>query len=286
MLLFRFSRLVLLLIGAGLAVVGPVEAGELTSYCESNVGSPSDLKELKHGLVQGYLAPETLPDSLKLLAPPPAPGSAAQALDEEIARANFALEDSTRWTQAAKDADLHFPAAASIFSCSLGIEISEERTPRLYTLLRRSLTDAGLASYKAKNHYQRSRPFMGNGQAICTPDDEAILRTDGSYPSGHTSVGWAWALILSEIAPNQQDQILQRGLEYGRSRNICNVHWHSDVQAGQLIGAATVSRLHTNEVFRADLRAAAEEINAQTSLGKTRNSDDCKREKVALDNNP
>tara|TARA_B100001142_G_scaffold200649_1_gene199203 strand:- start:160 stop:1020 length:861 start_codon:yes stop_codon:yes gene_type:complete len=286
MLQTRISRLILLLIGAGLAVVGPVEAGELTSYCESNVGSPNDLKELKHGLLQGYLAPETLPDSLKLLTPPPAPGSAAQALDEDIARANFALEATARWTQASKDADLNFPAAASIFSCSLGIEISEERTPRLYTLLRRSLTDAGLASYKAKNHYQRSRPFMGNGQAICTPDDEAILRTDGSYPSGHTSVGWAWALILSEIAPNQQDQILERGLEYGRSRNICNVHWHSDVQAGQLIGAATVSRLHTNEVFRADLRAAAEEIHAQTSLGKTRNSDDCEREKVALGNNP
>ena len=286
MLQTRISRLILLLIGAGLAVVGPVEAGELTSYCESNVGSPSDLKELKHGLVQGYLAPETLPDSLKLLTPPPAPGSAAQALDEDIARANFALEATARWTQASKDADLNFPAAASIFSCSLGIEISEERTPRLYTLLRRSLTDAGLASYKAKNHYQRSRPFMGNGQAICTPDEESILRTDGSYPSGHTSVGWAWALILSEIAPNQQDQILQRGLEYGRSRNICNVHWHSDVQAGQLIGAATVSRLHTNEVFRADLRAAAEEIQAQISLGNIRNSDDCKREKAALDNNP
>ena len=152
MLQTRISRLILLLIGAGLAVVGPVEAGEVSSYCESNVGSPNDLKELKHGLVQGYLAPETLPDSLKLLAPPPAPGSAAQALDQDIARANFALEATVRWTQASKDADLNFPAAASIFSCSLGIEISEERTPRLYTLLRRSLTDAGLASYKAKNH--------------------------------------------------------------------------------------------------------------------------------------
>ena len=84
--------------------------------------------------MQGYLAPETLPDSLKLLAPLPAPGSAAQALDEDIARANFALEATARWTQASKDADLNFPAAASIFSCSLGVEISEERTPRPHTL--------------------------------------------------------------------------------------------------------------------------------------------------------
>ena len=255
------------------AVVGwpmalPVHAADPT-YCESNVGSPSDLKELRHGLLQGYLTPDTLPDSLKLLAPPPEPGSAAQALDDAIAKDSVDLEGTARWTQAQTDADLSFPAAASIFSCSLGIDISEERTPKLVMLLRRSLTDAGLASYKAKNHYQRSRPFMRNGQAICTPDDASKLRSDGSYPSGHTSVGWAWALILSEVAPNQRDQILQRGMDYGRSRNICNVHWHSDVQAGQLIGAATVAQLHTNPEFRADLRAARTEVKAQQAVNDT-----------------
>lgn len=277
----ELGLLVLALFGLGGITGLPAQAAQPT-YCESNVGSPSDLKELKHGLLQGYLDPKTLPDSLKLLAPPPAPGSAAQALDEAIAKDNFSFEGTARWSQAATDADLHFPAAASIFSCSLGIEISEERTPRLYTLLRRSLTDAGLASYRAKNHYQRSRPFMSNGESICTPDDESALRTDGSYPSGHTSVGWAWALILSEIAPNQQDQILQRGMDYGRSRNICNVHWHSDVQAGQLIGAATVAQLHANPVFRADLRAARKEVEAQQAANNIANSINCKREQAAL----
>ena len=123
---------------------------------------------------------------------------------------------------------------------------------------------------------------MSNGESICTPDDESALRTDGSYPSGHTSVGWAWALILSEIAPNQQDQILQRGVEYGKSRNICNVHWHSDVQAGQHIGAATVARLHANPVFRADLRAAREEVMAQQAVQNNANSISCEREQAAL----
>jgi len=266
------------------AIVGwpatlPVHAAEPT-HCESNVGSPNDLKELRHGLLQGYLTPDTLPDSLKLLAPPPEPGSAAQALDDAIAKESVDLEGTARWTQAQTDADLSFPAAASIFSCSLGIDISEERTPKLVMLLRRSLTDAGLASYKAKNHYQRSRPFMRNGKAICTPDDASKLRSDGSYPSGHTSVGWAWALILSEVAPNQRDQILQRGMDYGRSRNICNVHWHSDVQAGQLIGAATVAQLHTNPEFRADLRAARTEVKAQQAANDT--VVNCKLEQEAL----
>ena len=95
----ELGLLVLALFGLGGVAGLPAQAAQPT-YCESNVGSPSDLKELKHGLLQGYLDPKTLPDSLKLLAPPPAPGSAAQALAEEIAKANFSHEGTARWSQA------------------------------------------------------------------------------------------------------------------------------------------------------------------------------------------
>jgi len=71
---------------------------------------------------------------------------------------------------------------------------------------------------------------MENGAPVCTPEDEEVLRKDGFYPSGHTALGWAWALILTEIAPDRADAILARGRAFGVSRNICNVHWHSDVE--------------------------------------------------------
>ena len=38
---------------------------------------------------------------------------------------------------------------------------------------------------------------MLDGQPICTPEKEQSLRAQGSYPSGHTSIGWAWALVLA-----------------------------------------------------------------------------------------
>ena len=120
------------------------------------------------------------------------------------------------------------------FNCSLGIAISEEDTPSLYMLLRRILADAGLAPYSAKNAYQRERPFMVNGEPTCTPDEDEMLRKDGSYPSGHTAVGWGWALILSELSPERAEVILARGRSFGESRNVCNVHWYSDVVAGRL----------------------------------------------------
>ena len=78
------------------------------------------------------------------------------------------LRGTPRWDLAIRDADLHFPAAADVFSCSLGIPVSEVDTPGLYMLLRRTLADVGLASYSAKNAYQRERPFMVNGAPMCT----------------------------------------------------------------------------------------------------------------------
>lgn len=269
-----------LAISASLVTVAPAQA-ESSSGCDAAVGSPDIVPELKPGLLKGYLNPSNLPDSLQLLDSPPSPGSAAESLDRAKAQATFSQRGTHRWRLAAVDADMHFPAAASVFSCALGVPISETHTPRLFMLLRRSLTDAGLSTYKAKNHHQRSRPFMTNGQPICTPDDIEGLRKDGSYPSGHTAVGWAWALILSEIAPERRDQILARGLAYGQSRSICNAHWFSDVQAGRTMGAATVAVLHSDPVFRADLQAARREVETARKQQLIPNGD-CYLENDAL----
>jgi acid phosphatase (class A) len=149
-----------------------------------------------------------------------------------------------------------FPEAASTFSCALNAPISDEHTPHLYMLIRRTLADAGLSTYSAKDHYARKRPFMVNGQPTCTPEEEAHLKEDGSYPSGHTAVGWAWALILSEVAPDRADEILDRGRAFGQSRAACNAHWQSDVIEGRFIGAAVVARLQSDSEFRAALEAA------------------------------
>ena len=210
----------------------------------------------------GYLQGAAIPDSQALSPPPPAPGSAWAALDEAIARQATALRGSARFAQAGADADLRFPAGAGQFSCALGVAVDSEHTPALYRLLQRSLIDASAATRAAKNHYRRPRPFMVNGQPTCTPDDEPHLRGSGSYPSGHTAIGWAWALILSEIAPERATALLERGRNYGQSRLVCNVHWYSDVQQAQTLGAATVTRLHDNPGFVADLGAARRELAA------------------------
>jgi acid phosphatase (class A) len=176
------------LFGASLIVALAISPsrGESGANNEGTVFVP----EIRPGILAGYLSPGELPDSLALIPPPPAAGSAAFALDEAVSQNSLALRDTPRWTLAASDADLAFPHAAGTLSCALQAPITQRDTPHLYMLLRRSLTDLGLSTYTAKNYYQRVRPFAVNLQPICTPQEATYLMMDGSYPSGHTAVGW------------------------------------------------------------------------------------------------
>ena len=245
------------------------------------LNKPAFVPEFMPGLLQGYLLPESLPNSLALLPPPPAIGDTVRAQDEEISKRSFALRETPRWTLATSDADLIFPHAAGTFSCALNAPITEADTPHLYMLLRRTMTDIGLSTYAAKNHYNRPRPFLWNKAPICTPNDREFLEKDGSYPSGHTATGWGWALILSEISPGETDAILARGLAFGESRNVCNAHWHSDVVQGRVIAAGAVARLNADPTFLADLASARAELAAVRKRG-LKPTRDCNAEAAAL----
>ncbi len=271
----------ILALTAAAIVTGCAGIGKVVDKPAEKQGLSANIPEIRPGILAGYLSSQTLPDGLSLLPAPPAVDTPAFVLDEEISYKSVAMRGTPRWELAAKDADLMFPQAAGTFSCALNTPVTEQDTPQLYRLLRRSLADAGLATYTAKNRYQRARPFAMNRQPVCSPSEEKFLATDGSYPSGHAAIGWAWALILAEISPEQTDAILTRGLAFGQSRLICNVHWHSDVEAGRIIGAGVVARLHGTPAFRADLEAAKAELAAVRSE-KLKPSRDCAEEAAAL----
>ncbi|WP_115045917.1 acid phosphatase [Xanthomonas arboricola] len=240
----------------GIAIAAWVAGGGIASAREQAATAGSVIATD----ARGYLDKEQLPDSLRLVPPPPQDGSTALANDEAVAKAMLTLRGTPRWNLATQDAALRFPAAATHFSCALGLQIDQASTPHLVRLLERSMRDASSSTSAAKARYQRPRPFMRNDQPMCTPDDDAALRKNGSYPSGHTAIGWSWGLILAELSPAQHDALLARGRAFGDSRLVCNVHWQSDVLQGRIMGAATVAALHDDPEFQQDLAAARREI--------------------------
>lgn len=242
--------------------------------------SPEDaIKAARTSLGSGYLKPETMPDSLILVALPPQAGSAALARDEEAAKAALALRGSPRWAQATADAELLTPKATGAMSCAAGFAIGEKETPAIQKILRRATADLGLSGYVAKRKYARARPFMVNGEPSCTPDWEPMLRKDGSYPSGHSAVGYGWGLILAEIVPTRSAQLVARGRAYGDSRRVCNVHWLSDVEEGRVTGTAVIARLHAEPAFLKDMKAAKAEA---IKVAKSPKAPDCATETAAL----
>jgi len=259
----------------------------LVTGCQTPPGNSGleDVPEFRAGVLQGYLAMESLPDSLALLPPAPEPGSVSSHVDIATSEWAVSLRDSKRWEMAIADAELLFPAAAGTFSCAMNIAINESATPHLYRLLRRSLPDLGLSTYGAKKHYARQRPFVENGQPICTPEQQELLVKDGSYPSGHSAIGWGWALILSEIAPDRANEILSRGMFFTESRMVCNVHWANDVAAGRTMGAATVARLHAEPAFEINLEGAKKEYQAALESGDVPKGN-CQQEKETIEQFP
>jgi acid phosphatase (class A) len=227
----------------------------------------------------GYLARGSVPDSMLITPPPPAPGSAALARDEEAARAALALQGTPRFAQAAIDAALATPENVGVLTCAAGFTVGPQTTPKLTVLLRKTATDLGFSVYPTKTHYKRPRPFMVNKQPTCTPQMEPMLARDGSYPSGHSAIGHGWGLIMAELVPDRAGQLVARGRAFGDSRRVCNVHWQSDVEEGGAVAAAVVARLHADAAFRADLDAARAEV---AGLSPDLPKPDCTRENAAL----
>ena len=96
-------------------------------------------------------------------------------------------------------------------------------------------------------------------ESTSVPNYEEDYAETSAYPSVEAQVGWGLALLLAEINPLYQDQILSRGYQYGMSSLITGYNFISDVHAGRMLASAVVARLHADSDFAAAFAAARDE---------------------------
>jgi acid phosphatase (class A) len=213
---------------------------------------------------QGYLTPGEF-DITSVLEPAPRPGDPRYKTDRKIFRATRKLEGTPRWQLATNDADTSVAALLKDYSCAVGVELTTENAPALVNVVSRAGVDTGGETRTAKAYYQRQRPFVIDHGDICQPKaelyDEKAGRMSYDYPSGHTTWGWTWALILTALAPDRAQQILQRGKTYGDSRFVCGAHNESAVEGGMQSASATMALVSTKPAYQADLAAARIELD-------------------------
>lgn len=216
-----------------------------------------------------YLQDGQQPSSVALLPAPPEPGSLLFLYDEARYKWGKQQRNTPRGAQAVADARLNGEDLSRAFSEAFGCTISRETTPELYRLMQNMREDAGdLGTRETKRYYMRVRPYVFYGDTTSVRSQEESHRHSGSYPSGHTAMGWAEALVLAEINVDRQDEILKRGYEIGQSRVIAGYHWQSDVNAARLMGSAVVARLHADSKFQAQLEKAKKEFARLKKAGK------------------
>lgn len=201
-----------------------------------------------------------MPNAVHFLPPPPDTASAAFQYDRAQYRwGKEQRKDPVRLAIAVNDAIWSVDNICKIYSGVLGIDISQENTPAIYRMLTLGLLTTDQAGKLPKNHYMRTRPYVFFNEPTIYPSDEKWLRNNGSYPSGHTILGWSAALLLTEVAPDKADTILARGYMYGQSRVIAGYHWQSDVDAARLVASAAVARLHADKHFTKLMKKARKE---------------------------
>ena len=214
----------------------------------------------KHKEYPSFLKTSDLPDGMKYLPAPPDTASIAFLNDFARYQWGKSMRTTERGEMAADDADQSPQALASQFSVAFGLAISQEKTPEIYHLIELLDSDCGNATRTVKKHYMRKRPYVQFHESTSVPADEAGHYRTGSYPSGHSATGWGIALVLSEINPARQNEILKRGFEIGESRVIAGYHYQSDVDIARLAGSAAIARLHADEAFIKQLAKAKKEF--------------------------
>lgn len=203
-------------------------------------------------------------DLVKLLPPPPKPGSKAE---KEDIRAMLDIQAKRTQTQIARslaDAELSVFRFADV----LGPEFNKEKVPLVARLFDRILGATFSSMNTVKEHWKRPRPF--ELEPRIHPNEilkEALMQKTGtvnpSYPSGHALLGVLYAIILADMVPEKADELFKRGFEYGENRSMALLHFRSDVRAGQLGASAVALALMQKPAFIKDFNAAKKELRSR-----------------------
>jgi acid phosphatase (class A) len=207
----------------------------------------------------GYLADGAF-DIFAVLPPAPVRGDPRDRADRRIFEATRALVGTPRYALATRDVDYREPALMGDFSCAAGIALTPENAPRTLALVERASVDTGTQMLRAKDFYKRPRPYKTEGGEIC--QSKADLGDSFDYPSGHTTLGWTWGLVLTDLLPDRATALVARARAFGESRYICGAHNESAVEGGQTTAMATMAAVRTTPAYQGDAAAARAELRA------------------------
>jgi acid phosphatase (class A) len=200
-----------------------------------------------------YLSPSDYDPKILLPAPPAEDSPAAKAELAELDRIQ-----AERSQEAFARADHDFRTRnGSIFAEAIGPAFDLGKLPATAQLLANVQKDEDAAASVAKDYFRRTRPW------IVDPALNSCSKMDdphSSYPSGHSTMAYAMAVVLASLVPEKAPAIMGRAADYAENRLVCGMHRRRDIQAGQVLGTVVAELLLRNPGFKTEFEAAKEEL--------------------------
>jgi acid phosphatase (class A) len=150
------------------------------------------------------------------------------------------------------------------FTNVMGRWFQTDKLPETMAFLQKVQKDTERVTDIGKPFWHRKRPyedypaltnvFKTNG--IPMPDEPS----NTGCPSGHSTRGTVFALLLSELIPDKQKEILDVGQRMGWNRVILGMHYPADVYAGRVLGIAIVRDMKANRGFQKKFNLVKAEI--------------------------
>ena len=198
---------------------------------------------------------EVLFDLDRTIPPPPSPGTMEYKHELAFMKVRIAKLNDTQKALAVSDATNE---SATFFSDILpGFDLN--KLPKTKSLFDKVKYNAGYESKLFKNHFMSKRPYQVD------PDIHACVapkpsNLDRSYPSGHTTMGYAMGIVLANLIPEKSKEIMERSRLYGENRVNCGAHLPSDVTGGQVLGTLVAKELIRNQDFKLLMSEARDEL--------------------------
>jgi acid phosphatase (class A) len=190
-----------------------------------------------------------------VLLPPPPADKNSEAEKADLAELHRIEQARTPAQVAAAQAD-EKELDIFIYRSVLGDKFSAAKLPLTAALSEAVHRQASAAIGPLKDEYRRPRPYQFDStlHPVC-----GTTTMPTSYPSGHAIIGYLEAFTLAQIVPEKQKEILERADDYAHNREVCGVHYPTDVASGQEVAYAVFGAMMTSAEFEKELAGARDE---------------------------
>lgn len=136
-----------------------------------------------------------------------------------------------------------------VYADVLGDGFNKDKMPKTYEVMRAAEKDSAVITRALKERWARKRPPVQDDRITASVG----LPKEDSYPSGHSVRAMLWACLLTKLAPEHEQQLLQRARLAAYDRVIGGVHYPTDVAAGISLGRMIAEEITQSAEFKKDI---------------------------------